>query len=270
MNKTNSLHDNSLQKEVIDVKVDDVVTLFNLTSDISSIPRSPTTLGSSTTRPRQGTFFHRWYTFSLQCRTNSNPDDLPIIKDNIKKGWSTFLGRVKSKLDGEPEQPPPPPPRPGEYGYHQRYDADPRVLGDDFTHLKIQDQSAGTAPRQSHRPLANPNLFKSARFSNNSETNSTPPAMPPRPDQQASAPSALPTPSQTQTPGGPSPTKKWEPLRPAEDRDPFAVGDSDDEEAKEEDLYGTAPVKATAPQVGAQESGIVTTPLDPAVDGKTA
>jgi len=93
--------------------------------------------------------------------------------------------------------------------------------------------------------------------------------MPPRPDQQASAPSALPTQSQTQTTGGPSPNKKWEPLRPAEDRDPFAVGDSDDEEGKEEDLYGTAPPKATAPQVGAQESGIVPTPLDPAVDGKT-
>ena len=173
-------------------------------------------------------------------------------------------------MDGEPEQPPAPPPRPGEYGYNQRtsrYDADPRVLGDDFSHLKIQDQSAGTAPRQSHRPLANPNLFKSARFSNNGETNSTPPAMPPRPDQPASA---LPAQSQMQTTGGPSPPKKWEPLRPAEDRDPFAVGDSDDEEGKEEDLYGTAPVKATAHQVGAQESGIVPIPLDPAVDGKTA
>lgn len=94
--------------------------------------------------------------------------------------------------------------------------------------------------------------------------------MPPRPDQQTSAPSALPTPSQTQATGGPSLTKKWEPLRPAEDRDPFAVGDSDDEEGKEEDLYGTAPVKATAPQIGVQESGIVPTPLDPAVSEKTA
>ena len=132
----------------------------------------------------------------IQCSVDSNPDDLPIIKDNIKKGWSTFLGKVKSKLDGEPEQPPAPPPRPGEYGYHRqssRYDADPRVLGDDFSHLKIQDQSAGTAPRQSHRPLANPNLFKSARFGSDSETNSTPPAMPPRPDLQPSATSALPT-----------------------------------------------------------------------------
>jgi hypothetical protein len=42
--------------------------------------------------------------------------------------------------------------------------------------------------------------------------------------------------------------KKWEPLRPAEDRDPFAVGDSDDEEGKE-DIYGTAsgiPIKSLA------------------------
>ena len=202
----------------------------------------------------------------------SNLDDLPIIKDNIKKGWSSFLGKVKSKLDGEPEQPPPKPPRPGEYGYHQqrsRYDADPRVLGDDFSHLNIQDQNVGDTPRQSHRPLANPNLFKSARFSN-SETNPNPPAMPPRPEQPNTSTTALSPQSQTQTAGGPSPSKKWEPLRPAEDRDPFAVGDSDDEDGKEEDLYGTAPVKATLPPVGTQESGIVQTPLDPAVDGKTS
>ena len=86
------------------------------------------------------------------------------------------MGRVKSKLDGEPEQPPPQPPRPGEYGYNQRssrYDSDPRVLGDDFSHLNLQDQSRGDSSR---RPLANPNLFTSARYSN-SEPEGTPPVM---------------------------------------------------------------------------------------------
>lgn len=201
---------------------------------------------------------------------NIRADDLPIIRDNIKKGWSTFLGRMKSKLDGEPEQPPAQPPRPGEYDYHERtsrYDADPRVLGDDFSHLNIQDQSPGRAPRQSHRPLANPNLFKSARFSN-SEVNATPPAMPPRPEQQSSITSPAPTQSQTQNSSGPSPPKKWEPLRPAEDRDPFAVGDSDDEEGRAEDLYGTTQPKS--PPVGTQESGVIPTPFDPAAGGKTS
>jgi len=206
----------------------------------------------------------------MKCLSNVGSDDLPIIKDNIKKGWSAFLGKVKSKLDGEPEQPPPQPPRPGEHGYHQqrsRYDADPRVLGDDFSHLSVQDQSAANAARQSHRPLANPNLFKSARFSN-SDTNSIPPAMPPRPEKQGTPTPAVPPQSQTQTAGGPLPSKKWEPLRPAEDRDPFAVGDSDDEEGKEEDLYGTVVAKPASPQVGIQESGIVHTALDPALNGK--
>lgn len=184
-------------------------------------------------------------------------DDLPIIRDNFRKGWSTLVSKVKNKLDGEPEQPPPQPPRPGQYGYHQqssRYDADPRVLGDDFSHLNLQDQSRGGVSKQSHRPLANPNLFKTARAGDNEIETSTPPAKPPRPEEQTSRP------SQT---GGPSPGKKWEPLRPAEDRDPFAVGDSDDEEGKD-DLYGT-----TAPQkaVGRQETGVLETPLDPAVSG---
>jgi hypothetical protein len=175
------------------------------------------------------------------------------------------MGKVKSRLDGEPEQPPPQPPRPGEYGYHQqssRYDSDPRVLGDDFSHLNLQDQSRGDPGR---RPLANPNLFKSARFSN-SETEGTPPVKPPRPEQQTSAASSTPVQSQTQSTGGPSPNKKWEPLRPAEDRDPFALGDSDDEDGKD-DLYGTAPVKSSGAPIGTQESGLVATPLDSAISG---
>lgn len=186
-------------------------------------------------------------------------DDLPIIRDNFKKGWSTLVSKVKSKLDGEPEQPPPQPPRPGQYAYNQqssRYDADPRVLGDDFSHLNIQEQNRDGAPRQSHRPLANPNLFKTARFSNNEADMNLPPTKPPRPEEQISLPS-----------GGPSPGKKWEPLRPAEDRDPFAVGDSDDEDGKD-DLYGTsAPAK---PATGQQEIGVVSqTPLDSAVSEST-
>lgn len=62
-----------------------------------------------------------------------------------------------------------------------------------------------------------------------------------------------------------TPSKKWEPLRPAEDRDPFALGDSDDEDGKD-DLYGTALPKVTSVPVGTQETGVIETPLDPAIE----
>lgn len=177
------------------------------------------------------------------------------------------MSKVKSKLDGEPEQPPPRDPQISEYGHHQRasrYDADPRVLGDDFSHLNIQDQSRQNVSQRSYRPLANPDLFKSTRFSNN-EANAIPPPKPPRPDQQSSLTTPLPPQPQSQLPAGPSPNKKWEPLRPAEDRDPFAVGDSDDEEDKD-DLYGKVAIMPTPSS--SQETGIVSTPLDSTADGK--
>jgi hypothetical protein len=164
-------------------------------------------------------------------------------------------------LDGEPEQPPTQPPRPNEYNYPQqpsRYDADPRVLGDDFSHLNLQDQNYPPAPKQSsHRPLANPNLFKSAGF-DNTEAEEIPPPKPPRRVENSTLP--------TQT-AGPSPSKKWEPLRPAEDRDPFAVGDSDDED--KEDIYGTAQANSSSVPAHTQESVVVSTPLDTAVSATT-
>ena len=193
-------------------------------------------------------------------------DDLPIIRDNIKKGWSTFVGKVKSKLEGEPEQPPMQPPRPGEYNYPRqsatRYDADPRVLGDDFSHLNIHDPSRRTSQTQSNRPLANPNLFKSTKFSNSPPANDiSPPPKPPRPENQGMNPSSQ---SSGQPAGGPSPSKKWEPLRPAEDRDPFAVGDSDDDEVKD-DLYGTASGKSLSRASNGQDDAVAPTSQDPAV-----
>jgi len=89
--------------------------------------------------------------------------------------------------------------------------------------------------------------------------------MPPRPDSQTTSSSAL---IQSQGTGGPSPSKKWEPLRPAEDRDPFALGDSDDEDGRD-DLYGTKLVKVEVPPVATQEYGIIPNPLEPAVEENT-
>ena len=177
------------------------------------------------------------------------------------------MGKVRSKLDGDSEQPPAPPPRPIDYGYRQRgstYDADPRILSDDFSHINIEDHT-GTrdAPRPSHRPLANPDLFKSTRFSN-SENPTEPPKKPPRPLEENPTLN-LPPQTQSQGVGGPTPSKKWEPLRPAEDRDPFALGDSDDEER--DDLYGSPSANPHPSAIGIQEQGVIETPLDPAVSG---
>ena len=90
----------------------------------------------------------------------STADDLPVIRDNIKKGFLETQSKVNSFIDNlrkkfeensDEEEPPPPPPRRGqqygrsstEYGRkssdRERYDADPQVLGDDFTALQLQD-----------------------------------------------------------------------------------------------------------------------------------
>jgi len=170
------------------------------------------------------------------------------------------MGKVRSKLDGgdsEQSRPPPPPPRPVN-NQPSRYDADPRLLNDDFSNMNLQDP---TAPTRSHRPLANPDLFKSSRFTN-SDDSAVPPPKPPRPGADAN-PSANLGQSLSQ---GPAVTKKWEPLRPAEDRDPFALGDSDDDEGRD-GLYGAPSKQTEMAETGKQEQGIVPTPLDPAIDG---
>jgi hypothetical protein len=86
-------------------------------------------------------------------------DDLPVIKENIRKGFLETQSRVnqwvtqlKKKLDGEDdENDTRPPDRPKQDGQRrsgdsmrrstdrdrERYDADPRVLSDDFAGLDI-------------------------------------------------------------------------------------------------------------------------------------
>lgn len=89
-------------------------------------------------------------------------DDLPVIRDNIRKGFvetqnkvNSFISNLRKKFEensDEDELPPPPPPRKGQQQYgrssteygrksadRDRYDADPEVLGDDFTALQLQD-----------------------------------------------------------------------------------------------------------------------------------
>lgn len=88
-------------------------------------------------------------------------DDLPVIRDNLRKGFletqskvNSWVTNFKKRLDGddldeEPserqEQPAPyaRPRRSGDMarrsGDRERYDADPQVLGDDFSALELRD-----------------------------------------------------------------------------------------------------------------------------------
>ena len=63
----------------------------------------------------------------------------------------SFINNIRKQFDGdesEEERPPPPPPRKGQQAYprrsgdRDRYDADPQVLGDDFTKLRLQDDTS--------------------------------------------------------------------------------------------------------------------------------
>jgi hypothetical protein len=205
-------------------------------------------------------------------------DDLPVIRDNIKKGFletqskvNSWVTNLRKKIDGDDELDPQGRSKPAT-GYRQpsfsgrrsgdyqrrsqdqeRYDADPEVLGDDFTGLQLKDTggtvpvsrrnllplTVSTAPRPPSRPLANPDLFK--------PTASRPQAQGGRRVSfQEGPPETIgvqshPTPDPTirSSPAGIK-ASKWQPLAaidpsPVTDHDPFSLGDSDDEDAKKKD-----------------------------------
>ncbi|KAL5113324.1 ubiquitin-binding protein cue5 [Pleosporales sp. CAS-2024a] len=114
---------------------------------------------------------------------------------------------------------------------HNRYDADNRVLGDDFAQLEIRDND-GPPPRTSSRPNANPDLFKPT------------PVSPPQSGPVDEVDALYRNPSPNSQPGsqGKSSGKKWQPLTSVapypepEDHDPFSLGDSDDEDSKTKDV----------------------------------
>ncbi|KAL9621617.1 MAG: hypothetical protein Q9160_004009 [Pyrenula sp. 1 TL-2023] len=181
-------------------------------------------------------------------------DDLPVIRDNIRKGFldtqatvNKWVTNFKKKIDGEDSdedfqaQPARPAQSVRPQGYsnrrsldaarrsadRERYDADPQVLGDDFSTLELRDAEA--PPPKPSRPLANPNLFKP-----------TPQAPSDRrvsfqdgpPEEIGDMYSASPDPTKRPSSGGK--TSKWQPLAtvepsPVADNDPFSLGDSDDD-----------------------------------------
>lgn len=198
-------------------------------------------------------------------------DDLPIIRDNIKKGFletqskvNSWVANLKKKIDGEDEddfQGHPPPaasayntsaPRQSNFGRrsgdyprrsadHDRYDADPQVLGDDFTNLELRDHDA--PPRRSSRPLANPDLFKPtpARPQSNTGRRVSFQDGPPEEIGIQQRPTSPPDPTKRPSSGASGKSSKWQPLAavdpdPVADHDPFSLGDSDDEETKKKDI----------------------------------
>ncbi|KAI2022426.1 ubiquitin-binding protein cue5 [Ophidiomyces ophidiicola] len=228
-------------------------------------------------------------------------DDLPVIKENIRKGFletqtrvNTWMQTLKKKLEGDEDedeyyrqqsqqnqqrlQRPGEPQTPGlrrsgearRSADRERYDADPRVLSDDFATLELRDSDGKLKPvplllgmltgsrsapqNRPPRPTANPDLFK---------------AKSPSPDRrkvsfQEGPPEEItdshpPRTSSHRTPQSGSKASKWQPLAtvdpsPVADHDPFSLGDSEDEkDAKKQDLKPeeTAQVKkATAEAMG--------------------
>ncbi|KAL7276554.1 ubiquitin-binding protein cue5 [Rhizina undulata] len=219
-------------------------------------------------------------------------DDLPVIKENIKKGFletqkkvNTWLSDFKKKLDVDTEEPVASGSgsgsgsrgngqysRVGSRGAsslyegpsrrspHTGYDADPRVLGDDFAHLELRDPATSTTSEptpSTRRPIANPNLFQPAP---SKSPNTRKVSFDERPitinDEELYRPGPTPgkvSPVRVASPGNGS-RNKWEPLKSVEpapmDRDPFSLGDSDDEREVLAKEGGETEVS------GAQETGV--------------
>jgi len=88
-------------------------------------------------------------------------DDLPVIRENLRKGFldtqnkvNSWVTNLKKRIDGEEVDEEPSqnqrespaygrPRRSGDMGRRsgdrERYDADPQVLGDDFSALELRD-----------------------------------------------------------------------------------------------------------------------------------
>lgn len=122
----------------------------------------------------------------------------------------------------------------------QRYDADPELIGDDFSRLEMRDEEDVPNPplpeRKSSRPLANPNLFKpntpaAPRDSSSSGRKVAFQSGPPeeiRDMYSGSGTTAAPAPASA------TKSSKWQPLStvdpsPVAENDPFSLGDSDDD-----------------------------------------
>ncbi|CAI7587461.1 unnamed protein product [Penicillium pancosmium] len=182
-------------------------------------------------------------------------DDLPVIRENLRKGFletqtkvNSWVTNLKKRIDGEDldeEQPQSSqeyeqqhssygrPRRSGDMsrrsGDRERYDADPQVLGDDFSALELRDSEA--PPPRPPRP----NIKTGSSPSPDRRKVSFQDGPPTEIDNLYDASSTSKRPISTG--GKPS---KWQPLAnvepsPVAENDPFSLGDSDDEKEKEKD-----------------------------------
>jgi hypothetical protein len=163
-------------------------------------------------------------------------DDLPEIKESFQKGFnetkvkvSSWMTNLRKKIDGEEGQPgifgalggtgtprssndeyrrrsTERPSGDGRHGHDKYYDRDPAEIADDFRGISLRDDVDGADA----------------------------PAKPPRPNRPRAV-SALGDESPMVESKGTTVGAKWEPLKsvppePESDKDPFFIGDSDEEE----------------------------------------
>ncbi|KAF2754513.1 hypothetical protein EJ05DRAFT_143672 [Pseudovirgaria hyperparasitica] len=210
-------------------------------------------------------------------------DDLPEIGENIRKGFletqknvNKWITDFKKKIDGEDEDEYDGRPsqrqnfgasqsdqlygiqrdaerRARQSGDRDRYDADPQIISDDFTTLRMQDNDPPAQPPRPGRPHANPDLFK-------------PTPAPPQsgPVDEVEAFDVKRMGNRQPSPGGNK--KKWQPLTSVapnpegDDHDPFSLGDSEDEDTKAKDTRADDSERlkkaaATGPSVSPIEAG---------------
>ncbi|KJZ77100.1 hypothetical protein HIM_03421 [Hirsutella minnesotensis 3608] len=170
-------------------------------------------------------------------------DDLPIIRENLRKGFldtqtkvNSWITNLRKKIEenfdeteeatqrqGQPFR------RPGEpsrrSGDYERYDADPQVLGDDFAGMKLSadgtpaNQGAQRGGRASTPPR--PSDGRRVGFKEEPEEINMYDASPKLPAKDGPTTAA-------------AKASKWQPLssvepNPIADNDPFSLGDSEDE-----------------------------------------
>jgi len=190
-------------------------------------------------------------------------DDLPIIKENLKKGFfetqktvNGWLTNLKKKIDGEDgeEESQHAHQRYGaQYrgrrsadgrrsGDYNNYDADPQVLSDDFAGMQMNSDAPAGPPRRSTRPLANPDLFKpTPAWPNDSRKVSFQGGQPEEVGIYGSSPKL----GARETAPPTSKQSKWQPLSTVDpspigesDNDPFSLGDSEDEKESKDRVGG--------------------------------
>ncbi|RMJ28035.1 CUE domain protein [Aspergillus sp. HF37] len=176
-------------------------------------------------------------------------NDLPVIRDNIRKGFfetqskvNSWVQNLKKRMDGEEtegeqsgegyneaQQGYSRPRHSGDMGRRsgdrEHYDADPQVLSDDLTALELKDTEA--PPPRPPRPNANPASQKTS--SPDKRKVSFQEGPPTQIDDIWDAPPAV-----KRYPSAGSKPSKWQPLStvepsPVAENDPFSLGDSDDD-----------------------------------------